>query len=303
MLSAGGKGVLMRSVSVVLLGSLGVSASACSDENAPVDAVSGGSNTAGASSAGESGGGASGASGNSSAGSLSADKTGSVIVSGQAFRSVGTLAVHFTLSGDPAPCEHINYDDCVLSDTSCADNDTSTTYASAGTVSLTSASPQLDIDIDPDSTGVYPATELKAGLVGGEMLHIAATGAAVPAFSSDLKVPPLLVVDQPVADSSGLIKVPTTQDLVLSFSRGRDGVSLVLLGGSNTKTLSCSGLSSSSTLIVKAAALAAVGSGAQLKAFTVGVDNAPVNGWAVKVGTAAEAITPDHKAAITVQVQ
>lgn len=135
------------------------------------------------------------------------------------------------------------------------------------------------------------------------MLSVAASGAVVPAFSSEVQAPLLLVVDQPVSDSTGVIKAPTTQDLVITFSRGRDRVSLQLLGGSTTKTLSCTGLSSSSTLIVKAAALAALGAGAQLKAYTIGIGNAPISGWDVKIGTVADAITPDHKAAIAIQVE
>ena len=303
--SRGTKNSLARSASGILLGSLSLAVAGCSDENAPMDALAGGANAAGASggatTAGGNGGGAAGSGGGSTAGSPSADKTGSVAVSGRAFRSVGALSAQFKLQSGAA-CKQVNYGDCVLSDL-CADSDSDTTYSSAGTVSLTSAEPLLDVSIDPDSSGVYQPANLNAGLVGGEILRVTATGEEVPAFSTDLQVPRLLVVDQPAPDASGMIKVPSSQNLVLSFSRGADRVRLQLLGGSSTKSLSCVGLSSSSTLIVEAAALEALGSGTELKAYTVGVVNALITGWDVKVGTVTDAITPDHKAAITIQIQ
>jgi len=135
------------------------------------------------------------------------------------------------------------------------------------------------------------------------MLRVAAAGGTVPAFSADLNVPKLLVIDQPAPDASGLIKAPSTADLVISFSRAVEGISLHLLGGNAGHNLSCNAPFPSSTLTVQAAALAALGAGARVTAYTVGVEDAPIPGWKVLLGTLTEAMTPDHTAAVSIQVE
>ena len=90
---------------------------------------------------------------------------------------------------------------------------------------------------------------------------------------------------------------------MISFSRGVDGTSLMLVGSNGTNTLSCSASYPSSTLTVQAAALAVLGSGVRVRTFTTGTKDAAITGWNVLLGTATEAMTPDHKAAVTIQIQ
>ena len=313
----------MNSVNAVLLGLLSLAGAACSDTDGTTNGASGGANGAGMSNAGagntaglgntagasntagagngQNAGGASGGATNGSVFDTNADKSGQVIVYAFAFGVSRTLSAEFRLT-QKTTCEWTRYGDCQVS-SACAADSTQTTWASAGTISLTSASPQVDVSIDPDGSNVYPRAVFGASLTGGEMLRVAATGGTVPAFSADLNVPKLLVIDQPAPDATGRIKAPATADLVISFSRGVEDVSLQLLGSNQGHTLSCRAPFPSSTLTVQAAALAALGAGAEVSAYTLGVKDAPITGWNVLLGTLTEAMTPDHKAAVSIQVE
>lgn len=300
-----GSSAFMTKTSGFVLGFLALSVAGCSDTDGAVAATAGANSTAGASNAGGGalGAGRSNSAGSSGAGAPSADKTGSVLVYSPVFSAVTRyLYAKFIVTDTAPPCESVTYGDCLVR-RGCGDDAEYTTLASAGTITLSSSSPQTNVSTEPDASGAYNQSRLSVSFRGGEALHIMATGAAVPAFSADLMFPKLLLIDEPAADSTGLIKAKTTEDLTLSFSRAVDGVTLIITGSSNSTYLNCTSQASSKTLTVKAAALAALGSGAQLQLYTAGAVSVPVSGWSVLVGASAETATPDLKAPITVQIQ
>ena len=269
------------------------------------DAAGGASNAGGGNTAGSSDGadaaGAGDSAGANGIGGAYNEKSGQVLV----YRYVSdqnspTLQAEFRLPVT-SDCVWTKYGDCSIRNACTAKG--MLTYANAGTINLTSSAPALNVSVDPkDSTNVYPFRTVPVALSGGEMLHIATSGGEVPAFSSDLVVPSPLVIDQPVADSTGLIKVSATQDLVLSFSGGADDIQLMMQGAVGTRIVECTS-TSPGTLTVPEAALAAIGSGTTLYALTVGIANLRVGDWNVLVGTVAEAMTLDHKLAVKIQIQ
>lgn len=278
---------------------------ACSDPSDTNRVASGGSGNAGAgantSVAGEDAGGGAGAPLGSSGGSNSAEKTGQVLVYAAVFGTDRSFSAAFWPQHRPTQCGSMTYGNCVLTKL-CTDNADGITYASAGTITLTSTSPRVNVSIVPDTSSVYKNSLLPASLAGGETLHVAASGDTVPAFASDLTFPLLLIVDRPVADSTGLIMAPSTDDLVLSYSRGSNDVRLLVIGNSATDAVSCYA-DSVTSMTVPSQVLAALGAGTELRTYTVGINHVADAGWDISLATQAEAITPDKKAKITIQIR
>jgi hypothetical protein len=221
----------------------------------------GGSGTAGSSATGGSGAtggssaaGGSGATGGSSAGGSSAGgssaggsggaaptKGGVVNISTQATVAgmyansvVGTFFATLSTASTSA-CTTTTTGSCTVSTcdfSGAGGSPASPTLESAGTLTVTGAS--VPISITPNAMTQYLLTgtmlPTNAPLyVGTEMLTIAATGAAAPAFSAQLAAPASIKVSQP---ASGALTINKSQDLALAWTSGTAGMSTFTVSSS-----------------------------------------------------------------------
>jgi len=180
------------------------------------------------------------------------------------------------------------------------------TVVSAGAVTIASTTtiPPVNVIISPNSDGSYTQTSLGTSLLGSEQIHLNALGGTVPAFSADITVPLVLLVNSPSYDASGVITASVKNDLVIQFSRGAAGVTMEVLATTAAGTLDCSVDSQKGQLTIPAGALAAFGAGNQFSLLTSGIAEIPAgNSWSVAVGAVMNAMTPDRTQTITVKLQ
>ena len=203
-------------------------------------------------------------------------------------------------------CPYQTYGDCSYAPASSTCNGMTPTVVSAGTITITSSAsvPPIDVTIEPNPDGSYTQTSLGTLFLGGEQIHLAATGATVPAFSTDVTAPLVLLVNSPNYDASGIITASIQNDLVITFSRGTAGVTMDVLATSTNGTLNCSVDSQTNQLTIPAAALAAFGAGNQFALYTSGIISIPAgNSWSVAVGVIMDAMNPARTQPISVKLQ
>lgn len=296
---------------MALILAIALSMSACSDDGKSAAAGAGGSSgAAGADAQAQGGigaGGTSTASGgtNSSSvgGATATTKLGQIQIASMSTDSRDRfIDVQFAVSAPANSCTNQAFGDCVIS-SNCSDPAATTVFASAGAVTVTSASPAIDVSLQPDANNEYTTQPVNMAFGGGEALHVSAVGATVPAFSADVTVPIVLLVDSPVADGSGVIAVPVTSDLTIGFSRGAANVKMMVVGSSNAGGLSCEVESTSGTITIPAAALAAIGSGVDLQLITAKLTSITDADWNIDVWTATPAYTADRTNGVTIHVR
>lgn len=172
---------------------------------------------------------------------------------------------------------------------------------SAGTLSVTSPAtstlPANDVTLSPSATGTYPASPLSGALLGGELLHLAASGATVPAFSADLTAPLPLLIDSPVSNSTGTISTNSAGDLLLKFSRGASGV--VLYAESSDGTIECYSEPGANTLTIPQSALAGADT---LNLYTRSARDIAAGPYTVTTSILLNALTPDKASPVKVVV-
>jgi len=180
-------------------------------------------------------------------------------------------------------------------------------YVSAGTLSVTSpATADLaanNISMVPNADNSYVTAGLSGTFAGGESVHIAASGATVPALSLDLTAPLALLVDSPAADNYGAIQASKSSDLVIQFSRGMTDVRLVALPmtfDSSTEYVECTSEPGASSLTIPKAALAVAGRVIDL--LTVTTKEVVVGGFAIKASLLMNAFTPDKQHPVTIEI-
>ncbi|HEY5958485.1 MAG TPA: hypothetical protein VIV60_18110, partial [Polyangiaceae bacterium] len=176
-------------------------------------------------------------------------------------------------------------------------------YVDAGTLSVTSPNSAINISMTPSADNTYVSVSSSVGLSGGEALHFAATGGAIPAFSSDVTVALVLLIDAPVPNDNGEISASTTEDLVVRFSRSGAGVQLHVQSTTENGTLVCISAPAVPTLTIPAGALSALGSGATLSLWTLTSRVVTAGGFDITTGALMDAFTPDKAHAVTVKVQ
>jgi len=232
---------------------------------------------------------------------------GQVIISNlrQSGRS-GTAEAYPLFRLNAPTCQYQTYGDCSYAPATSTCSDLTSGVVSAGTVTITSSTSisPIDVTIPPNSDGSYTQTALNTFFVGHEQVHLAASGATVPAFSTDVTAPLVLLVNSPSYDASGVITASIQKDLVITFSRGTAGVTMDVLATNTNGTLNCSVDSQKGQLTVPAAALAAFGAGNQFSILTSSITSIPVaDSWSIAVGVIMDAMNPDRTQPISVQLQ
>lgn len=163
--------------------------------------------------------------------------TGQVAVVNR-FTSGLSMTVYFIDSSNgssSATCFAESANGCTL--TVCDDGPSTgmSTYASAGTVTLSSADLASPLSISPDANNSYvsPPAAPSATFAGGEHFDLAASGGDVPAFQVAMDVPLVLLLSQPLyAQSSPGLFVSKSQDLSLTWTRGGENISFYIQASS-----------------------------------------------------------------------
>jgi hypothetical protein len=292
----------------------------CSSPNPPSSA--GGSAGASVSVAGASAGGA-GAASNAGAGGSSAGQSatggaggsatsrshyGQVLVQSLTRSNNGvTLNAQFVTTATPSTtvCTNINEGPCRA--TTCemaAAGESTTTYASAGTVTITSPEVMGTATLTPSADGTYVASTpmpFEKSFLGGELLQIKATGSMVPAFEGELNVPFVLLFSQPAfVASQGSLEAPRSQDLALAWTRGAKDVALYVIGSSarpdgqpGSASIYCNFPSEPGSGVIKSSLLQVLKPEAQLNLFTVGSKLIEAGDYSVTLGATLPAANPD----------
>ena len=294
----------------------------CSSPN-PASST-GGSAGSSASMAGASGGGAGGAGpSNAGAGGSSAGQStiggaggsatarshyGQVLVQSLTRPGNGvTLNARFVSSATPSTTVCTNVDEGPCRATTCetaATGESTTTYASAGTVTITSPEVMGTATLTPSADGTYlPPTQtpFEKSFLGGELLQIKATGSMVPAFEGELNVPLILLFSQPAfVATQGALSAPRSQDLELAWTRGVEDVALYVIGSSarpdgqpGSASIYCNFPSESGSGVIKSSLLQALKAEAQLNLFTVGSKVIEAGDYSVTLGATLPAANPD----------
>jgi hypothetical protein len=295
---------------------------ACSSPNPPSSAAGGAG--ASASMAGASAGGAGGAaSSNAGAGGSSAGQSttggaggsatsrshyGQVLVQSLTRPGNGvTLNARFVSTATPSTTVCTNIDEGPCRATTCemaAAGDSITTYASAGTVTITSPEVMGTATLTPSADGTYVApTQMpfEKSFLGGELLQIKATGSMVPAFEGELNVPLILLFSQPAfVASQGSLEAPRSQDLALAWTRGAKDVALYVIGSSarpdgqpGSASINCNFPSEPGSGVIKSSLLQVLKPEAQLNLFTVGSKLIEAGEYSVTLGATLPAANPD----------
>ena len=264
--------------------------------------TNGGTNGAGASSTATASGGAT--SGGATSGTT--PNSGEVLVvsvlNGENQLTITDVGASF-YAGTLKRCSSQTFGDCIYY-TNCSQP---STYVSAGTLTITSPAtatlPANNIAMVPNADNSYTYAGLSGTFAGGESVHIAASGATVPAFSVDLTAPLALLINSPATDNYGSIQASKSSDFVIQFSRGTAGVTLVALPldfETSTEYVECTSEPGASSLTIPKAALAVAGP--VLSLLTVATKQIVAGDYAVSAGINMNAFTPDKQHPVTIEI-
>ena len=234
------------------------------------------------------------------------------------------LQVDFIVTRVPDPnCTTTTSGGCTLSRCPTGSTGSTTTYASAGNVTVSGGSPSMSMTASPLSNGTYATANANwpaAGrpFSGGEDVRVTAQGGTVPAFTfpstgdAAPKFPLVLLLSQPTVDtpptgSTATATVNRNQDLALAWTRGAQNVRLFAQGGgtngNQVVSLSCDIDSLPGQATLSSDLLSALPSQTQLRIFTVGSYVSAAGQWDVMVRIATDVATPDKKAGVTLVLQ
>jgi hypothetical protein len=215
------------------------------------------------------------------------------------------VSARFTNSAPAVECTIVKDGLCSLS--TCAistEAESLPTFASAGTVTVTSPEVMGTATLTPNANGSYPTpTEMFFQKVfdGEEHIQFKASGAAVPAFEGEVDVPLVLLISQPpFAAGQTNVPVPRSQDLSLSWTRGVEGVFLYFIASSEradgqpgSAGISCEFPSEAGTGVVKSALLQQLKPASQASLFTVAYKIVTAGDYKVSLGVTMPTANPD----------
>ncbi len=173
----------------------------------------------------------------------------------------------------------------------------------AGTLALTSSGLEQTVTMTPDPANEYRWSGALGSLGGLETMRFAASGGTVPAFSADMTAPLALLLDSPASSLGGEVTVDKSKDLVLTFSRGTPGVSLMLQANSSNGALDCAFPSEDGSATIPAAALQALGAGATIEPWTYGKKMLTAGDFTIDVGAVMDVATPSKSALVKISVR
>lgn len=172
------------------------------------------------------------------------------------FLGSASLTARFQVAPDPACTERIVGVWCTL--LRCPGETASPKLTSAGEVRVESASPSYLARTSPQADDSYSGpTPANAAFTGEEELSFSAAGGKISGFRTSLRLPLVLLLDEPTAATSGPTSVSTKNDLVLRWRRGSPDVALYLQS-STRKNASFPGLLSVTCRVPSSAGAATI---------------------------------------------
>ncbi|MGH7296631.1 MAG: hypothetical protein ACRELB_16955 [Polyangiaceae bacterium] len=182
-----------------------------------------------------------------------------------------TAAFYGTPSPPPPGCSYELSDGGPCLVTTCpthpANDAGPVSLVSAGALTVTGgAFGDSGIDIGPDNLGSYLYNTTGPMFSAGDTLTVSASGATVPAFAPTSIVAPGSVTLTSPAQDSGVLTIPTTQDLAVAWTGGVTGARLILdlsaaFTDGSSASAACSWDASSGAGTIPAGALASLAGG------------------------------------------
>jgi hypothetical protein len=187
------------------------------------------------------------------------------------------------------------------------------TYASAGTVTITSPEVMGTGTLTPSADNSYPTPSqmfFDKVFDGGEHIQFKAAGGTVPAFEGEVDVPFVLLLSQPdVVAGAGTaqpsIDVPRSQDLSLVWTRGVKDVVLYVSAASSRAdgqpgmaSFTCQFPSEPGSAVVKSSLLQQLYADVQVNLFTAATKVMTAGDYSITLAVSMPVATPD-KAIIT----
>jgi hypothetical protein len=207
----------------------------------------------------------------------------------------------------PPSCTPVRYGACIVDN--CTGVDPNVPRLSAGVIRVDSADAGIHVTFGPSGT-----TGGDKAFAGGEMITVSTTGGDIPAFSVNMQVPLMLLVDQPtkptLRSTTFAVAAPHGAPLKLSWTRGAPGVFLVVqsldiqgFGALGRVNASCFFRSEAGSGTVPAEVLSDVMVGQQFVLLTANAVEVSAGAQPVTVWIVGEALTPDKKANVVLDVQ
>jgi len=176
------------------------------------------------------------------------------------------------------------------------------TFPTAGVITIESDMGEFSATLEPNSSGAYTGLPVMGALQGEETVTVTAVGDEVPAFTHTVSFPLVLLLTSPVlATGESTITASRTEDLVLTWDRGIDGLSFAVQSTGGTSFF-CSVASTDGTMTIPAAALAALPANTGLLPIGSGVDHVMAGDYDVSVTHANGVMTPDRMQRVQVMV-
>jgi hypothetical protein len=209
-------------------------------------------------------------------------------------------------------CTPVRYGDCIVDN--CTNVDPNLPELSAGAITVSSPDAGVRIVASPTGETDYDSMPGDRAFGGGEALTVSTNGGDIPAFSVDLQAPLLLLVDQPtkptLVPTTVAVAAPHTAPLTLTWTRGAPGVYMVAqglaiqgFGGLGRVNARCFFDSRAGTGTIPAAVLSDVMVGQQFVLLTATAAVVQAGAQKVTVWLIGEALTPDKKNDVALDVQ
>jgi len=172
----------------------------------------------------------------------------------------------------------------------------------AGTITIVGDPAGFSATLEPDSTGVYPNLPAMGSLSGDETVTVTAAGGEVPAFTHTVSFPLVLLLTSPaLATGESTVTASRSDDLVLAWDRGIDGLDFVVQA-LNATSFVCSAASTAGTMTIPALALSALPANTGLLLMGSGPDQVMAGDYAVTVVHVNGVMTPDRTQRVEVLV-
>jgi hypothetical protein len=248
-----------------------------------------------------------GGAGQPAAGGATTTHVGQVLLQSRV-RGGNTVTVSARFTSRPAPtadCTIVKDGPCSLSTCPIStEAESLPTYASAGTVTVTSPEVMGTATLTPSADGSYPTPVdmfFQKVFDGEEHVQFKASGDVVPAFEGEVDVPLVLLISQPpFAAGKTSVGVPRTQDLSLSWTRGVEGVFLYFVatsqrldGQPGSTGITCQFPSEAGTAVVKSSLLQQLKPASPASLFTVAYKIVTAGDYRVSLGVTMPTANPD----------
>lgn len=176
----------------------------------------------------------------------------------------------------------------------------------AGNLTITSDPPGFEVTLEDQGAGSYGTATETGTLSGGEQVTVSAAGGEIPAFTTSLTYPLLLLLTAPSpAEGESVVTVSRTADLVLEWDRGEADVDLLVetesaSGGSSFATMAPS---EDGALTLSSSELSTLASGTELTLFTVRTTTIEAGDYPVEIWAVGAVMTPDRTRRVSLVVE